>query len=641
MSERIHFSCACCSPNLIPTFPGDIVEWSELSETLALPRRAEAVESVIFHGGNIYPDPTQTGFHVEAIGITDHCVVASGSLEHVSEEMRKRTDNFRLQPLTDHQTLLPGFIDPHAHLLTSALVGSWTDLSPFDEYQKLRRPYGLDVIYDQLVGAVEKVRKAGGEKDEPKWLCGFGVDPSQMDVWEEINAKWLDKISTDVCIFLLNASGHISYVNTAAFEAAKLPEAYRDGVLTEAASALVTACITPPVTDAEAIQGLQRVFADANRRGVTTIFDAGLGVLKNKMEVDLMRWLATTVGMTVRVGAALYIGNQQSLPDWIKQCQPELNSDANALFSLRAVKLMADGSNQGLTGFQSQDYQCCLYHKVPGVGPRGLFNFDPPWGLAQIMRTVADAGWPILVHANGDDGIANVLAAFQLALDKVPRALADQSAPETVSETRHLRHRIEHASLLHDHAILTMKRLGISPSFLIGHVGYWGRTLQQTILGPERALLLDRCASALAAGLKISLHSDHFVSPLGPLRYMEQSIGRVMEGPRRILDIADTASAVAERAMPGEAATIGGTADVLNEAERLTAWEALRAVTIDAAWQCHLDEQIGSLQPGKQADLVILEADPLQWTAENAEGMRDIVVSETWVSGNRVYSREP
>ncbi|MCP1118010.1 amidohydrolase [Robbsia andropogonis] len=638
MSEHVNnFGCACCSPNLIPTFTDDAREWPELIKILALPKPAETVESVIFHGGNIYPDPTQTDFQVEAIGIADHQVVATGTLEHVREEMLKRNGDFRLQMLTDNQTLLPGLIEPHAHLLTSAIVGSWTNLSPFGDDQKLRSSYGMSFIYEQLASAVDSITKDAGANDVPKWVCGFGVDPSLMDVWGEINAEWLNKISPDVCIFLLNASGHISYVNGAALSEAGLDKNYNNGVLTESESTKVTSKIPPP-TKEETVLGLLRVFADANRRGITTIFDAGLGMLNKEAEVDLMRFLATTAGMTVRVGAALYVGSDSSLPDWVKQFHPEQNDDANALFGLRAVKLMADGSNQGLTGFQSQNYLCCLDHTVPGVGPRGLFNFSPPWGLAQIMRTVADAGWPILVHANGDEGIANVLAAFQLALDKAGPLLPNPVDSELHSGTLDLRHRIEHASLLHDDAIVTMKRLGVSPSFLIGHVGYWGRTLQRTILGPARAQLLDRCASALAAGLKISLHSDHFVSPLGPLRCMEQAIGRVMEGPRSILGASEKAGRTSAIVMPEDSAEIAGTEDVLNPAERLTASQALRAVTIDAAWQCHLDEHIGSLRPGKQADLVILEDDPLQWTAENAEGMRDITVSETWVSGRCVYS---
>ncbi len=206
-----------------------------------------------------------------------------------------------------------------------------------------------------------------------------------------------------------------------------------------------------------------------------------------------------------------------------------------------------------------------------------------------------------------------------MALSKVPPPPAPKRPFPTEPAWAEQRHRIEHASLLHDDAIGLMKRMAISPSFLIGHVGYWGKAFRDTILGGERALLLDRCASALKAGLRISLHSDHFVTPFGPLRYMEQSIGRVME------------------ALKGKSPA-NENDNVLNPDERLNVHQALRAVTIDAAWQCHLDHQIGSLLKDKQADLVILAKNPLQWPVFNAAGMRDIKVVETWVNGSRVFS---
>lgn len=78
-----------------------------------------------------------------------------------------------------------------------------------------------------------------------------------------------------------------------------------------------------------------------------------------------------------------------------------------------------------------------------------------------------------------------------------------------------------------------MASMGLSPSFLIGHVGYWGYALQNDILGEARTELLDRCKSARDAGIRISLHSDHFVSPLGSLRMAEQAIYRKMEARRK------------------------------------------------------------------------------------------------------------
>ncbi|WP_423367542.1 amidohydrolase [Burkholderia sp. LMG 32019] len=603
MFHRHQLGCACCSPHLVATALGQGEhEWQDLLEELSRTEAQRAPEAVIFHGGRIYPDPEDTSKLVEALGIADHKVIAAGTLDDVRRRVREKYPEAREQTLDDGQTLLPGLIDPHMHILPSAVfqIDPWVDLSPFED-QKLRLNYGETFIRSRLKDAVDRAKQR-----QEKWVGGIGVDPSLMSEWLNIDRDWLNNVSTDVCLFLVNASGHLAYANSPALRAAGLEDREHDGVLTESQVGEVMKCMPQP-KPADLLGSIRKVLHDANSRGITTLFDAGLGMGMGYFEVVVMKALAKTPWMTVRLGAALF-GNNDLWSMWLKHFKPQLDSGPEALFSIRAMKLIADGSNQGLTGLQRQPYKCCDEHSVPHVGPNGLFNFDPIESLAQIMQEVVAAEWPIMTHANGDEAISNVLAAYQLVLSKVPPA--PSIPPQPVKPPIELRHRIEHASLLSDDDLRTMKRLSVSPSFLIGHVGYWGRAFQKTILGEERAQKLDRCKSALREGLRISLHSDRFVSPLGPLRYMDQAIGRVME------------------ADPEQA--------VLNAAECLSPPEALRAVTIDAAWQCHLDDQIGSLKEGKQADLVILEQDPLQ-AKPGPYQLRDIKVMETWVSGRKVY----
>ncbi|MBN3747439.1 amidohydrolase [Burkholderia sp. Se-20373] len=606
MFHRHQLGCACCSPHLVATALGrGEHEWQDLIKELIQLAAHRAPEAVIFHGGRIYPDPEDTSLQVGALGIADHKVIAAGTLDDVRRRVREKFPEAREQELEGNQTLLPGLIEPHMHILPSAVFQTkpWTDLSPFDD-QRLRGDYGERFIREQLEDAITDAKKSG-----EKWVCGIGVDPSLMSEWLDIDKRWLDGVSTEMCLFLVNASGHLGYANSAALQAAGLEESNADGVLTESQVGLVMK-VMPPPKPVDLLYQIFEVMKDANKCGITTLFDAGLGMGIGFYEVVLMQTLAKTSLMPVRVGAALF-GNNDLWQLWLNQFKPQLDSPPEALFTIRAMKLIADGSNQGLTGLQRQPYKCCAEHSVPGVGPNGLFNFNPVDTLAQIMQEVVAAEWPVLTHANGDEAISNVLAAYQLALSKVPPP--PSVSPQPASAPVELRHRIEHASLLGDDDLRTMKRLSVSPSFLIGHVGYWGRAFQKTILGEERAQKLDRCKSALREGLRISLHSDRFVSPLGPLRYMDQAIGRVMEADPELA--------------------------VLNEAERLSPAEALRAVTIDAAWQCHLDHQIGSLKEGKQADLVILEQDPLQATpGRSYHQLRDIPVVETWVSGRKVYS---
>ena len=192
-----------------------------------------------------------------------------------------------------------------------------------------------------------------------------------------------------------------------------------------------------------------------------------------------------------------------------------------------------------------------------------------------------------MVHANGDAALDQVLDAYE--------AIAPDPAR---------RHRIEHSSLAGDDHFARMADLGVSPSFLMNHVYYWGHEFLDDILGPVRAATLDAAADARRHGLRISLHSDYRVTPISPLRSVQTAVTRQLRS--------------------------GGT---LNPDEAISVADALRAVIIDAAWQTHSDDRVGSLEVGKDADLVLLSADP---APVDPATIADIEVRATYLAGRLV-----
>lgn len=600
-------SCACCT---LPTLArlGNQQEhqhWAtEVEAALQTSQTAKKSahetdlinrSAFIFHNGIIYTMQNGQPNQVAAVGISSGKIKATGTLEQVQTIMRDTTSDAVLVDLQG-RTLLPGFIEPHMHILASALFLSWVQLGPFLG-QRLRPSYNKAWIAQQLQQALSQLNISATKKGTTQnWLLGTGVDPSLMEVWQDPDQAFLDSISPTTPIFLMNASGHIGYANTAAMKIAGIEA--DQGILTEENIGKILPFIPKP-SPLTFLKNFQTVMHNATALGLTSLFDAGLGAALGKTEVTLLRLLAHSPFTPVRIAAALFSNEERQLEQWLQTYKPTGNPGDDDRFSIKALKLVSDGSNQGLTGYQSEDYCCAQEHPLPGVSPRGLFNFEPPNTLTQSLKKVIDHGWPTLIHANGNQAINYVLDAYKTVLGP--------SYKEKINQ----RHRIEHASLLEDQSISTMAQLGLSPSFLIGHVGYWGYTLQQTILGEQRTNTLDRCYTAQQAGLRITLHSDHFVSPLGPLRMMEQAVTRVMEAAPK------------------------GSNVVLNDKECLTRESALRAITYDAAWQCHLDHLVGSLEPGKLADMVILEQDPLN---PNVSALRDIAVYETWLSGRKVYS---
>jgi hypothetical protein len=254
------------------------------------------------------------------------------------------------------------------------------------------------------------------------------------------------------------------------------------------------------------------------------------------------------------------------------------------LLRINGVKAWVDGSNQGGSGYQREPYLIAAWGK-------GTPNYSQE-ALNAVVRRAQDAGWQVGVHVNGDAAIDMALTAFELAAEKHPK--------------HHLRHRVEHSSACHQEQLERMKKLGVSPSFLIGHVYFYGSVFCDTIFGEGRANLIDPCRSALAKGLRISLHSDYNCEPLEPIRYIHNAVTR----------------------------NLRGTDKQLNPAEAITPLEAIRAVTLDAAWQCHMDDIVGSIEPGKCADFVILDQDPTQVAPME---IIHIAVAQTWMGGKPTY----
>ncbi|XZF12399.1 amidohydrolase [Chitinophagaceae bacterium MMS25-I14] len=619
-SHGVCTHCACHNP-MWKILEEDIFHSSIFSKITAGLKALEdpAGETIVISGGIIRPMINGNTDTVEAIGIHGGKVIAAGSRESVISAMNRNGFPFKEKHLDEKQTLLPGLIEPHVHIVPTALMGGWLDLSRF-QGQDLRTVYDVQWLKETIREHIHKHRL---EYFAGAWILGKGVDPALMPFKVNddgglnelitIDCDLLDTITADIPLLMMSASMHTCYVNTKALKYiydnnAVVRQQYDNsfekykkqtkGQLQEEAGMSPAFATIPKLQVAEMALGcfkhLTEIFKTANERGVTFMYDA-------RMTEQLKTFLDLYIPLhekRVRIGAAQVcttLQDAENLPEY-----KPVNEYADVYYG--NIKLVSDGSNQGLTGYQSDAY-CCN-----PADNYGLFNFidgdkrplTPPQIYSQIVHTIlADKGWPLMIHANGD-------LAVQFAIDVYEAAIS------AINDTS-LRNRIEHCSLLTAEQISDMQRLGISPSFLIGHVGYWGYAFREAIF-EGKAEQLDLCRSALNAGLKITLHSDNEVSPLGPLRMMEQAITRIMEAAPS--DMKD---------------------NILNPAERISPEQALRAATTDAAWQCYADQWVGSLAEGFYADFVILEQDPLT-LPEYYMVLRNIPVLETWRGGVQVYA---
>ena len=546
--------------------PGVVPEIRESGSRPALAGRPDRADLLVL-GTIVTMNPAQP--EAGALAVRNGRVLALGSHDEIDGLRGPDTEIVEL----GDQVALPGLIEPHMHLWGTVIFDSWLDCSP------LANP-----AFDAVVA---RVRHAAASACPGQWVTGKLFDPSLYPGEPVLTAAILDRIAPENPVLVANASMHFLYANSRALALARVTAQTPDppggsyfraggvltGVVSEMAAMLPVLGAVPRLTHDELLDGLAAILDRAASAGVTKVHEAATGSLLGASELDILHGLAAAGRLSARITTAQLDQARAAF-----ERAGVRAGDGDDMVRATSWKLIADGSNQGRTGYQRAPYL--------GSAGRGAANTTADQ-LQEAIRYAHDRGWQVMVHANGD-------AAIDVTLEAYEKALAG-------AEPRDLRHRIEHCSIADDGHFRRMAAAGISPSFLMNHVYYWGRALRDNILGPFRANRLDAVASALRHGLRPSFHSDYAVSPIYPLRAVQTAVTRSMRD--------------------------GG---VLNADERISAEAALRAVTIDAAWQTHTDGVLGSLEPGKHADFAILSSDPRR---VDSGAIGEITVQQTRLGG--------
>ena len=545
---------------------------------------AKGSADTIFYGGPIVTVNAKNE-EVQALAVQNGKIVAVGAKDTITKEWQASgTKVIDLQG----QTLMPGFVEPHVHIMvTSVFEGLGLNLSNFT------------LPYDTKQSLIAKMKvhlksiPAGG------WLFGFGVDPSRTTPFmAELTADDLDQVSKDVPIFIVNQSGHIGYVNHKAIELAgiteKTPNPNGGGIYVKDAKGKLTGKLVEPPsylpfmskmpnpTDAQlfgAIQGTMRKMAST---GVTTASEMSVGGnFGVDKEVAIYKAIFAKNQSPIRVRGYLF---SETLPTGYNTIKP---NDGDDQLRFIGIKYITDGSTQGLTAALKEPYSYPKNSKWSGA-----LNFKDA-DIYASMKSYFDQGWQISSHSNGDK-------AIDQALNSYSKLLAGNPKPQD------RRLRIEHFTVNNESQVKKAVQLGVIPSFTIGHVDYWGAAFNDHIIGAERAKRIDPAGDFKRAGAKFTLHSDSPVSNVGPLNYISEEVTRLWQlPPQKVLG-------------PDQAVSVD---------------DAIRAVTIDAAYQVFADNIVGSLEVGKQADLVVLEKNPRK--TPPAE-IRNIKVKETWIDGKKI-----
>jgi len=569
----------------------------------------------IYQGGNIVT-MTADGATAEALAVKDGHILAVGSLNEVMATKGPQTKLIDLKG----KTLMPGFFDPHSHVVIQSIKFGTANLDP--------KPIGE-------AGSIADIQRILREwidqkKIEPgHWVIGWGYDDTGIKEKRHPNRDDLDAVSTDHPILLMHISCHLMTGNSKMLEMAGInadtpnPEGgviqrrpgsrEPNGVLEENAMPLVASKLPAP-TPERAMQligeGLQR-YAQA---GITTAQDCAtfkgtwqiLAAMSDegKLPIDVIAW-------------PMY----KAIDDKAFQAIVDSRQGRGRL-RVGGVKLVIDGSIQGYTAFLSKPYyvlpeepeivedKCDTTHAerifvssdnkslVPekpapkyGKDYRGYSSMTQE-EIESWMKRCDAQNLQMQVHTNGD-------GATDMLIQAAKKVRAGNPRPD-------LRTAIIHAQTMREDQLDDAASQGLTPSFFPIHVYFWGDRHRELFLGPERAERIDPARSALDRNIKITLHHDAPVVGISMLNVVWTAINRVTTSGK-----------------------------LLGPEQRITPFEAFRAITADSAWQNFEEDLKGTLEPGKLADLVVLSADPM---TVDPMTIKDIRVLQTIKEGEAVYT---
>jgi len=509
-----------------------------------------------------------------SIAIADKKIIWIGSIKEGKKIEGQHRDY-------GNQSILPGFIDAHGH---ASFVAFSTQVANIAS-----KPVGpvnaIENIQLELKEFIDKGNLKPGE-----WVIGMGYDDSLLEEQRHPTRKDLDAVSTTNPIYLIHVSGHLGAANTLGLSLANITSESQDpsggkirreinssqpnGVLEETAAYPVQQLAMTSYKDPMgSVVKAMKVYAS---NGITTAQDGA----SNQSSIGLLQAANSQNLLTLDV---ISFPIAQGVPDESIQ---SLNFGGYAgRLKMGGIKLILDGSPQGKTAYITKPYL------VPPHGQDEQYKgypLIPQESVDQLINKYSMAEIPIMAHANGD-------AAADMLLEAV-RKSSISSDHRTV---------MIHAQTVREDQLDQMKKLKIIPSYFSSHTFYWGDWHRDSVFGNERASRISPTNSTLKRGMPFTVHNDAPIVPPDMIRLLWSTTNRLTRSGK-----------------------------VLGPDQRISTYDALKAMTINAAYQ-HFEEDIkGTIEVGKLADLVVLSENPLSMQTQDLLNLR---VVATYSHGQEIY----
>ncbi len=500
-------------------------------------------------------------------------ICSVGSYDQLKDEAQERID-------LGGKTVLPGFFDAHGHFMITAFAKSYfVDISCTPEN-------GVDSVEK----AIDRLREYGEKNPGNDPIVGFGFDDTLTDDFVMPQAADLDMVSTNRWVIVLHMSMHILSANTKAMEDTGVfcrdfnPEGGKvrrkngrpTGVFEEmpAMGEFMKKIFSPDMMK-EMGNGIENVAYEYIRNGVCTMCE---GAGSNNM--------AEMIEMLQKSGK--FKGRYIICPSYAKGVPEKYPSKDPLKIINGPVKLICDGSIQNYTAYMKEPY----YKPHPSGEDRELCGF-PHMNQEELEKKISEiscSGRYFAIHANGDSAIEMVITAVEKCREK-----------GHIKKGHNL---IIHCQTVHENQLKRMKVEELYPSFFPVHIYIYGDRHRDIFLGKERSQRINPIKDAVQIGNVFSLHSDSPVFFCRPLWLVWCAVKRETSGKK-----------------------------ILGKDQRIGVYEALKGITVNAAKSYGVEESLGSLAPGKKADFVVLNQNPLK---VDVNDILNISVEKVFIDGEEI-----
>ncbi len=543
---------------------------------------AQGAANTVYFGGDILTMAGAAPAYVEALAVKDGKIIFSGSR---SEAMAMTDGATQLVDLAG-KALLPSFIDGHSHYINSLLVAN--------QAQVYAPPSGKG---KDVPGIIAEIKRFAAERNIPKGelIIAYGYDDSVMPDGRLLNRDDLDAAFPDNPVRVDHVSMHGAVMNSLALKRYGISAETKTpagGVIVrkpgtdEPWGLIMETAFLPVMEQSEPLTAEQEI--EWSRAGQMLYAQAGITTAHEGAshfpQFATMRRASEAGANIIDVIAYPFITDLDKV---LAEVPAARWGNYNKRFKLGGVKITLDGSPQGRTAYFTTPY-------LQG-GPAGEKDWrgEPtfPQDLAnKMVKKVHDLGLPLIIHTNGDAAIDAFHEAYKLARK------GDDGKPWNVTTI--------HTQFLRKDQIPAFVENGIRPSFYTLHTFYFADT-HIANRGEAQGSYISPMRDAIDAGLRPTNHTDFVVAPLDQMMMLWSAVNRVSRAGREV-----------------------------GPAQRVTPFEGLKSMTEWAAEQYGEQASKGTLEVGKHADLVILDANPLK---VDPMAIRDIKVVQTIKEGKTIY----